>query len=148
MTSQNWIGIHAISCGLKSVRYGKILREIWQNSVRFSYTSLWSSHNIVCPFSSCKNLVKTTIVCDLWLFLHKICCKMVWKFCEIWIFYGNCLPDGPNSVRFHLTVWDMACMDRENDTREKWLCKRWLKFTLWKYMQLPDFRTSKNKITC
>ena len=23
---------------------------------------------------------------------------MVWKFCEILIFYGNCLPDGPNSV--------------------------------------------------
>ena len=24
--------------------------------------------------------------------------------------YGNWLPDGPNSVRFDLTVWDMACM--------------------------------------
>ena len=26
------------------------------------------------------------------------------------ISYGNGLPDGPNSVRFCLTVWDMACM--------------------------------------
>ena len=33
--------------------------------------------------------MKTTTVCDLCLFLHKICCKMVWKFCEIWIFYGE-----------------------------------------------------------
>ena len=24
---------------------------------------------------------------------------------------GNWLPDEPNSVRFHLTVWDMACME-------------------------------------
>ena len=54
--------------------------------------------------------MKATKVCDLCLILHKICCKMVWKFCEIRIFYGNCLPDGPNSVRFYLTVWDMACM--------------------------------------
>ena len=29
---------------------------------------------------------------------------------EIRIFYGNCLPDGPHSVRFYLTVWDTACM--------------------------------------
>ena len=35
---------------------------------------------------------------------------MVSKFCEIWTLHGNCLPDGPNSVRFYLTVWDMACM--------------------------------------
>ena len=28
----------------------------------------------------------------------------------ILIFYGNCLPDEPNSVRFYLTVWDLACM--------------------------------------
>ena len=25
-------------------------------------------------------------------------------------FYGNWLPEGPNSVRFYLTVCDMACM--------------------------------------
>ena len=58
----------------------------------------------------CKKLVKTTTVCDLCLFLYKICCKMVWKFYDIYIFYGNCLPGGQNSVRFYLTVWDMACM--------------------------------------
>ena len=34
----------------------------------------------------CKKLVKTTTVCDLWLFLHKISRKMVCKFYEIWIF--------------------------------------------------------------
>ena len=61
-------------------------------------------------FFSCKKLVKPRTVCDLWLFVHKIWCKMVWKFCEIWILYGNCLLDGPNSVRFYLTVWGMACM--------------------------------------
>ena len=54
--------------------------------------------------------MKTTTVCHLCFFLHKICCKIVWKFCEIWIFYGKCLPGGQNSVRFNLTVWDMACM--------------------------------------
>ena len=35
---------------------------------------------------------------DLCLFLYKICCELVWKFCEIWSFYGNCLPGVPNSV--------------------------------------------------
>ena len=25
--------------------------------------------------------------------------------------YGNCFLDGPNSVRFYLTVGDMACME-------------------------------------
>ena len=34
---------------------------------------------------------------------------MVWKFCEIWKFYGKWLPDVLNSVRFYLKVWDMAC---------------------------------------
>ena len=39
--------------------------------------------------------------------------KAVVKWSEksvIWIFYGNCLPDGPYSVRFYLSVWGMACM--------------------------------------
>ena len=59
--------------------------------MRFSYTSPWSSPTIVESwFFLCKKLVKTTTVCDICLFLHKICCKMVQKFCEIWIFYGNC----------------------------------------------------------
>ena len=62
-------------------------------------------------FFSCKKPVKTWAVCDLCLILYKICCKMVWKFCEIWIFYGNGLPDGSYSMRFYLTVWDMACMN-------------------------------------
>ena len=35
---------------------------------------------------------------------------MVWKFCEIWKSYGNRLSEGPNSVRFYLTVRGMACM--------------------------------------
>ena len=30
--------------------------------------------------------------------------------------YGNWLPDGPNSVRFYLTVCDMACMYLETPT--------------------------------
>ena len=41
-----------------------------------------------------------------------MCCKIVWKFCEIWKSYGNWLPDGPNSVRLYLTMWDMACMQK------------------------------------
>ena len=51
-----------------------------------------------------------TTKCDLCLFLHKMCCKMVWKFCEIEKSYWNWLADGPNSVRLYLTMWDIACM--------------------------------------
>ena len=59
----------------------------------------------------CKKLVINTTKCDLCLFLHKMCCKMVWKSCDIWKSYnGNWLLDGPNSVRFYLTVWDMGCI--------------------------------------
>ena len=36
---------------------------------------------------------------------------MVWKFCEIWRSYGNWLSEGPNSERFYLAVWGMACME-------------------------------------
>ena len=36
------------------------------------------------PFFKCKKLVINTTKCDLCLFLHKMCCKMVWKFCEVW----------------------------------------------------------------
>ena len=35
---------------------------------------------------------------------------MVWKFCEIWKSYKNKLSEGPNSVRFYLKVWGMACI--------------------------------------
>ena len=54
--------------------------------------------------------VINTTKSDVCLLLHKICCNMVWKFCEIWKSYWNWLPDGPSPVRFCLTVWDMACM--------------------------------------
>ena len=45
---------------------------------------------------------------------------MVWKFCEIWIFYGNCFSDKSNSVRFCLTVWDMACMKMGHSLGNQW----------------------------
>ena len=51
-----------------------------------------------------------TTKCNVCLFLQKKCCETVRKLCEIWKCYGNWLPDGPNSVRFCLTVWDMARM--------------------------------------
>ena len=51
---------------------------------------------------------------------------MVCKFCEILIFYGNCLPDGPNSVRFYLTVSDMACMGVGNNSIFCNSCKHWV----------------------
>ena len=63
------------------------------------------------PLLQCMKFVRNSTKCDVCLFFHKICCKMVWKFCEIWKSYGNWLPDGPNSVWFHLTMWDMACMN-------------------------------------
>ena len=36
-------------------------------------------------FVSSEKLVKTTTICDLCFFLHKIFCKMVRKFCEIFL---------------------------------------------------------------
>ena len=36
------------------------------------------------PLFICKKLVIKTTKSDLCLFLHKMCCKTVWKFCEIW----------------------------------------------------------------
>ena len=36
------------------------------------------------PLFKCKKLVLNTTKCDLCLFPHKMCYKMVWKFCEIW----------------------------------------------------------------
>ena len=39
-----------------------------------------------------------------------MCCKMFWKFCEIWKILLELASYGPNSMRFYLTVWDMACM--------------------------------------
>ena len=59
-----------------------------------------AQHRPICSLQ--KSFAKTTTVCDLCLFLHQMCCKMVPKFCEIWIFHGT-------KVRFYLTMWDMAC---------------------------------------
>ena len=81
-------------------KFCEIFLNITLELPRYSLKSLFSF----------KKLVKTTTVHDYVYFFIKICCKMVWKFCEIWNFYGNFLPEGPNSVRFYLTVWDMACM--------------------------------------
>ena len=40
-----------------------------------------------------------------------MCCKMVRKFSvRFEKSYGNWLPAGPNSMRFYLSVWDVACM--------------------------------------
>ena len=50
--------------------FTKITLELHQNSQK--------------PLFKCKKLVINTTKCDLYLFLHKMYCKMVWKFCEIW----------------------------------------------------------------
>ena len=85
----------------------------------FTKITLKLPQNSQKPVLLCMKFVINTTKCDVCLnttkydvclCLHKMCFKMVWKFCEIWTFYGNWLPDGPNSVRFYLTVWDMACM--------------------------------------
>ena len=55
-------------------------------------------------FVSCMKLVKTATMCDLCLFLHKICCENGLNSVRFEFFYGNHLPDRPNSVRFYLTV--------------------------------------------
>ena len=78
--------------------------------MRFLQQSLWSSPKSQKPSLQCMKSVINTTKCDVCLFLHKMCFKMVWKFCEIWRAYGNWLSDGPNFVRFYLTVWDMAGM--------------------------------------
>ena len=80
-------------------------------------------------YSLRKKLVKTTTMCDLCLFLHKICFNMVWKFCEIWKFYGICLSDGTNSMRFisQCEIWHV------------WLMLGWM----WVHGQ-----TNESKITC
>ena len=50
--------------------FTKITLELPQNSQK--------------PLFWCKKLVINTTKCDLCLFLHKMYCKMAWKFCEIW----------------------------------------------------------------
>ena len=49
--------------------FTKITLELTQNSQK--------------PLFKCKKLLLNTTKYDLCLFLHKMCCKMVWKFCEI-----------------------------------------------------------------
>ena len=97
-----WIKI----CVIRQIFKGDLIKfcEI------FTKITLELPQNSQKPVFKCKKLVINTTKCDLCLFLQKMCCKMVWKFCEIWESYGNWLPDGPNSVRFYLAVWDMACM--------------------------------------
>ena len=55
------------------------------------------------PLFECMKLIINTTKFDVCLFLHKMCCKLVWKFCEIWKSYGNWLPDEPNSVKFYMS---------------------------------------------
>ena len=96
--------------------YGRFDKILWD----FDKNHFGAPQNSQKPLFKCKKLVINTTKWDLCLFLHKMCCilKMVSKFCEIWkISYGNWLPDGPNSVRFYLTVWDMACL--ANTSTEK-----------------------------
>ena len=50
----------------------------------FTKITLERPQNSQKPLFKCKKLVINTTKCDLCLFLHKMCCKMVWKFCEIW----------------------------------------------------------------
>ena len=76
----------------------------------FTKITLKLPQNSQKPLLQCMMFVINTTKCDVCLFLHKMCCKIVWKFCQIWKSYGNWLPDVPNSVKFYLTVWDMACM--------------------------------------
>ena len=68
------------------------------------------------PLYKCKKLAINTTKCDLCLFLHKMCGKMVWKFCEIWKIlwelafrWAKFCEILSHSVRNWL--WDMACMD-------------------------------------
>ena len=45
-----------------------------------------------------------TTKCDLYLFLHKMCCKIAENSVRFEKSYGNGLLDEPNSVRFYLVV--------------------------------------------
>ena len=70
----------------------------------FIKTTLEFPKNSQKPLFKCKELVINTTKCDFCLLLHKMCCKMVSNFVRFEKSYGNWLPDGPNSVRFNLTV--------------------------------------------
>ena len=73
-------------------------------------------------FFSCKKVVKTTTVCDLCLFLHKIYCKIVWKFCEIWIFMGIAFQMGQILWDFisQCEVWHVCSPKGIFSKRKEW----------------------------
>ena len=99
---------------------------VWTTSLLWSYQFpiQLSCDTICCPYSAWPHSS---------MFIHAVSCEIrkIFKgdlitFCEIFtkspkivkslylnvrcLWYGNLLPDGPNSVRFYLTVWGMACM--------------------------------------
>ena len=74
--------------------FTKITLELPQNSQK--------------PLFNCKKLVINTTKCDLCLFLHKMCDKMVWKFCKIWKIFWELAFRWAKF--FYLTMWNMACM--------------------------------------
>ena len=93
----------------------KSVRQIFKGDLikfceNFANFNLDLPQNSQSPLFKCKKLVINTTKCDLCLFLHKMCCKMVWKFCEIWKILWELTSRWANSVRFYLTVWDIACM--------------------------------------
>ena len=85
--------------------YGRFDKILWD----FTNITLDFPPNSQKPWFKCKKLLIKTTKCDSCLFLHKMCCKMIWKL-RFEKSYGSWLPDGPNSLRFYLTVWDMASM--------------------------------------
>ena len=66
----------------------------------FTKVTLKLPQNSQKPLFKCKKLVISTTKCNLCLFLHKMCCKMVENSVSFEISYGNWLPDGPDSLRF------------------------------------------------
>ena len=61
-------------------------------------------------FSCIQKLVKARTVLIYGYFFKKYFVNWSENSVRFELFYRNCLPDVPNSVRFYLTVLDMACM--------------------------------------
>ena len=79
----------------------------------FTKIALELPQNSQMPLFKCQKLVINTTKCDLYLFLHKTCRNMVWKFYEIWKFcetWKILWKLASRWARFYLTVWDMARM--------------------------------------
>ena len=70
--------IYAISCEIRQIFKGDLIKFCV-----FLQKSLWSSPKIVKKSFNCKKHVINTTKCDLCLFLHKMCCKMVWKLWDL-----------------------------------------------------------------